>query len=156
MGPTDRGRPRGEDQEMDEESKAGHSSQPQPRTVPCTPAGQYPTTFLACQNPISVVGANIFPTVLWAPSTPIPVYQTKHGKAPPTCLWTSAVLRAPAFTIPGEHGKTPYMPLGINSMAGTDVCHIRRRRHNLPCASDINSVMAVYNLLVPDDMGNKT
>ena len=29
------------------------------------------------------------------------------------------------------------MPLGINSMAGTDVCQTRRRRRNPPCASDI-------------------
>ena len=101
----------------------------------------------------SVVDADIFPTVLWAPSTPIP---DKHGKALPTCLWTSTVLWAPAFTIPGEHGKTPYIPLSINSMAGTDVCHIRRRRCNLPRASDINSVMGAYNHLVPDGVGNKT
>ena len=96
--------------------------------------------------------ANIFPTVLWAPSTPI---LDKHGKAPPTCLWTSTVLQAPAFTIPDEHGKTPYIPLGINSMAGTNVCHTRRRRRNLPHTSDINSVMGAYNYLVPDDVGNK-
>ena len=65
-------------------------------------------------------------------------------------------LRAPASTIPGEHGKTPYTSLGINSMAGTDVCHTRRRRCNLPHASDINSVMGAYNHLVPNDVGNKT
>ena len=49
------------------------------------------------------------------------------------------MLWAPVFTVPGEHGKTPCMPLGINSMAGTDVCHTRRRRRrrNLPRASDI-------------------
>ena len=54
------------------------------------------------------------------------------------CLRASIVLWAPAFTVPGEHGKTPCMPLGINSMAGTDVCYTRRRRRNLPRASDIN------------------
>ena len=70
---------------------------------------EYPATFLTYQNPSSVVGADIFPTVLWAS----------------------------AFTIPVEHGKTPYMPLGINSMAGTDVYHIRRKKHNLPRSSDI-------------------
>ena len=89
---------------------------------------RYPATFLTYQNPSSVVGAYIFPTVLWMP----------------------------AFTIPGEHGKTPYMPLGINSMAGTDVCHTRRRRRNLPHASDINSVMGTYKHHVPDGVGNKT
>ena len=77
----------------------------------------YPTTFLVYQNPSSVVGADIFPTVLWVPSAPIP---NKHGKAPPTCLWVSIVLWVPAFTILGEHGKTNYMPLGINSMTGTE------------------------------------
>ena len=124
-----------------------------PRTVPYTPAGQYPATFLACQNSSSVVGADIFPTVSWAPSTPIP---DKHGKAPPTCHWASIVLWAPTCTIPGEHGKTPYIPLGINSMVGTYVCHTRRRQRNLPHASDINSVMGAYNHLVPDGVGNKT
>ena len=62
-------------------------------------------------------------------------------------LWASTVLWAPAFTIPGEHGKTPYMPLGINSMAGTDLCHTKRRRHNLRHTSGINSVMGTYNHL---------
>ena len=62
-------------------SKAGRSkSTTIPRTIPCAPVGQYPTTSLACQNPSSVVGADNFPIVLWAPSTPIP---GKHGKAPP-------------------------------------------------------------------------
>ena len=46
---------------------------------------------------------------------------TSHMHLILTVLW------ALAFTIPGEHGKTPCMPLGINSMVGTDVCHIRRR-----------------------------
>ena len=137
LGPTDQGCPLDEDQEADGESKVGHSSQIAiPRTVPCIPTRQYPATFLACQNPSSVVGADICPTVLWTPSTPMP---DKCGKAPPTCLWASTVLWASAFTIPGEHGKTPYMPLGINSMASTDVCHTRRRQRDLPHASDINS-----------------
>ena len=66
-------------------------------------------------------------------------------------------MRVLAFTIPDEHGKTLYIPLGINSMTGTDVYHTRRRRRrNLLHASDINSVMGAYNLLVPDDVGNKT
>ena len=74
------------------------------------------------------MGADIFPTVLWVLT----------------------------FTLPDEHGKTPYMPMGINSMAGTDVCHIRRRRRNLPRASNINSVVGTYNHLVPDGVSNKT
>jgi len=87
------------------------------------------------------------------PSTAIP---DKHGKAPPTCLWASTVLRVPKLTIPDEHGKTPYMPLGINSIAGTDIYHTGRRRHNLPYVSDIYSVVGAYNHLVPDGVGNKT
>ena len=86
-----------------------------------------PATFQACQN--SVVGADILPySVVDAHKTPIP----------------------------DGHGKTPCMPLGINNMAGTDVCYIRRRRHNLSHASDINSVMGAYNHLVPNGVGNKT
>ena len=68
-----------------------------PRPVPYAPIGQYPATFLARQNPISVVGADIFPTVLWAP----------------------------AFTVPSELGKTPYMPLGINSVVGASIYRTR-------------------------------
>ena len=74
------------------------------------------------------------PTVLWAPLTPIP---DKYGKAPPTCLWASIVLWVPTFTVPGEHDKTPYIHPGTNSVADADVCHTRRRQHNLPRASDI-------------------
>ena len=40
--------------------------------------------------------------------------------------------------------KTPYIPLGINSIAGTDICHIERRC-NLPHAPDIYSVMGAIN-----------
>ena len=67
-----------------------------------------PATFRACQNPSSVVGADICPTVLWAPSTPI---LDKRGKAPPTCLYTSTVLWVPSSTIHGEYGKTSHMHL---------------------------------------------
>ena len=100
--------------------RQGTQSTAIPRTVPYTPVGQYPTTFPACQNPSSVVGADIFPTVLWAPSTPI---LDKYGKSPPRASEASIVLWVPTFTILGEHGKNPCMPLGINGMVGTDVCH---------------------------------
>ena len=63
------------------------------------------------------MGVDVCPTVLWAPSTPIP----------------------------GEHGKPPHMPLDTNSMVGADIYHTRRRRWNLPHASDINSVVGAYN-----------
>ena len=67
-----------------------------------------------------------------------------------------SVVAARKTPIPDEHGKTPYMPLGINSVAGTDICHTERRRRNLPHSSNINSVMGAYNHLVPDGVGNKT
>jgi len=71
-----------------------------PRTVPCTPAGQYPqdmsegcsTTFQACQNPNSIVGTDICLTVLWAPS----------------------------FAMPGEHSKSMSHECDINSIVGAD------------------------------------
>ena len=131
-------------------SKVGHSSQPQYR-------GSYlvhlqDSTNRACQKgalpPFRHVRA---PAVLWAstfalqccgrPQLPYQANMVKH----PTFLWASTVLWAPAFTIPGEHGKTSYKPLGINSMVGAGICHTRRRRRNLPHASDINSVVGAYN-----------
>ena len=87
-----------------------------------------PATFQACPDPSNVVGADVCPTVLWAPSIPIP---GEHGKSP-TCLWASTVLWALSFAIHGECGR------------------------NLPHASDINSVVGAYNHLVPDGVGNKT
>ena len=75
------------------------------------------------------------------------------------------VLWAPTFALqccgrpqtpnPDEHGKTPCMPLGINSVVGADVCHTRRRQHNLPRVSDIQQYCAAYHL-VPIDVGSKT
>ena len=51
------------------------------------------------------------------------LYQTNTVRLPPRAPEASTVLWAPAFTVPGEHGKTPYMPLGINNVAGTDIYH---------------------------------
>ena len=141
---------------MDGESKVGHKSKRSTkdrtlythRTVPCNLPGML--------EPKQCCGRRHFPYSVVGTINSHTILPDKHGKAPHTCLWASTVLWAPAFTIPGEHGKTPYIPLGINSMAGTDVYHTRRRRRNLPHASDINSVMGAYNHLVPDDMGNKT
>ena len=62
LGPTDRGRPLGRDQETDGESKARRTSQTTILgTVHCAPVRQYPATLLARQSPSSVVGADIFP-----------------------------------------------------------------------------------------------
>ena len=36
-----------------------------------------------------------------------------HTVRPPTCLWASIVLLAPGFTVLGERGETPLMPIGI-------------------------------------------
>ena len=63
--------------------------------------------FQTCQNPNSVEGIDICPTVLWAPSIPLP---GEHGKTP-TCLWTSTMLWAPSFAIHGEYGETSHMRL---------------------------------------------
>ena len=105
--PTDRGHPLGEDLE-NRQSKQGRTlkSTAIPRTIHCTPTGQYrqdmsegcPATFQACQNPSSVVSADVCPTVLWVPSIPMP----------------------------SKHGKTPHMPLGINNVMGAINPHTRQ------------------------------
>ena len=79
---------------------------------------------------------------------------------------TQAVLWVPTFALQccGRHQlpyqkntvRLPHMSLGINSVAGIDICHTERRRRNLPHASDNNSVVGAYHHLVPDGMGNKT
>ena len=66
-----------------------------------------PATFQAYQNLSSVVGANDFPIVLWAPSIPIP---GEHGKTLNMRLGINNVV-APGFAIPGECGKTFHMRL---------------------------------------------
>ena len=69
------------------------------------------------------------------------------------------MLRAPAFTVPSEQGKTPHMPLGINSIADTDICHTKQydgtSHMHLTYYSDINSVVGAYHHPVPTDVGNK-
>ena len=77
-------------------------------------------TSLARQNPYSIVGAVILPySIVGAINS--------HTVRPPTCLWASTVLWASAFTVSSEHGKIPHMSLGINSIAGTDICHTRTK-----------------------------
>ena len=107
LGPTDRGRPLGRDQETNGESKVGRTSQTTILgTVPCTPV-----EIVLCNLPDinSVVGADIF---LYSIVGTI----NSHTVRPPTCLWASIVLWAPGFTVPGERGETPHMPQGINSI----------------------------------------
>ena len=65
------------------------------RTEPIGHVRRVPATFQACQNPSSIVGADVCPTVLWEPSIPIL----------------------------GKHGKTPHMSLGIDSVLGAVICH---------------------------------
>jgi len=55
----------------------------------------HPATFQACQNPNSVEGADIYPTVFWALSIPVL----------------------------GKHGKAPHLHLGIHSVVGADIYH---------------------------------
>ena len=64
------------------------------------------------------------------------------------------------FTVWGERGDTPHMPLGIEQYLQVPTSTIPKEgKHNLPCASDIlqciNSVVAAYHYLVPAGMGNK-
>ena len=80
------------------------------------------------------MGVDICPTVLWAPSTPIP---DKHGEAPPhaaghqqccgrrhlpyqanmvkpsTCLWISTAWQTPTSAIPEEDDATSHMHLTL-------------------------------------------
>ena len=113
---------------MKGESKAGCTSQTTiTGTVSCTPI-----EIVLCNLPDtnSVVGTDIFLyNIVGAINS--------HTVRPPTCLWASTVLWAPAFTVPDKHGKNPLHASGINSMAGANVCHARRRQHHLPSASDI-------------------
>ena len=63
----------------------------------------------------SIVGTDIYPySIVGAVGLP-------RGGKPLTCLWASIVLYVPGFTIPGKHGETPHMPLGIQQyFVGTD------------------------------------
>ena len=147
------------------------------KAVPTGHVGRVPCNLPGMSEPKQCCGRRHLPySVVGALKLP---YQANTVN-PPMCLWASTVWQAPisaipeeddatshmhltstvlwalAFTIPGEYSKTAYMPLGINSMAGTDDCHTRRRRRNLPHASNINSVVGAYNHLVPDSLGNKT
>ena len=70
------------------------------------------------------------------------------------------MLWAPGFTVWGECGDTPHMPLGIKQYLQVPTSTIPEEgKHNLPHASDIlqyiNSVVGAYHYLVPAGMGNK-
>ena len=60
-----------------------------------------------------------------------------HTVRAPTCLWASIVLRVPRFTIPSEHGETPHMPLGINSICRYRHLPYLKKATQPPHASDI-------------------
>ena len=71
--------------------------------MPCTPAG---TVLCNRPNTNSIVGTNIsLYSIVGAADS--------HTVRPPTCLWASIVLWVPGFTVLGERGETPHMPLGI-------------------------------------------
>ena len=59
-----------------------------------------------CPNTNSIVGTDI---CLYRIVGAI----NSHTIRPPTCLWASIVLLAPGFTVLGERGETPLMPIGI-------------------------------------------
>ena len=66
------------------------------------------------------------------------------------------MLWASAFTVPGEHGKTPYMPLGINSMQAP-MSAIPEEDDATPHVHlALNSIVDAYHYLIPVRMGNKT
>ena len=85
--------------------KASQGAQSQttiPGTIPCTVLYNHPDTN-------SIVGADIsFYSIVGAVNS--------HMVRPPTYLWASIVLWALGFTVPGERGETPHMPLSINSV----------------------------------------
>ena len=93
---------------MNGESKARRTSSQTtiPGTVPYTPAET-----ILCNRPDtnSIVCADIsLYSIMGAINS--------HTVRPPTCLWASTVLWVPRFIVPSEHGETPNMPLGINSI----------------------------------------
>ena len=76
------------------------------------------------------------------------------------CLWASIALWAPGFTVPGERGETPHMPLGIKQYLQVSTSTIPEESSttshmHLTFYSDINSVVGAYHYLVPAGMGNK-
>ena len=110
-----------------------------------------PYNLPSMSEPKHVVGADIFPIVLWAPSTPIP---DKHGKAPPTCLWASTVLCAPAFTVPGEHGKAPAcLSTSIVWQAPTSAIPVEEDATSHVHLT-FNSIVGAYHHLVPTGVGS--
>ena len=70
------------------------------------------------------------------------------------------VLWAPGFTIPGERGETPHMPLGIKQYLQVLTSTIPKKGNatshgRLTFYNDINSVVGAYHYLVPASVGNK-
>ena len=118
-----------------------------PGTVPYTLRG-----IVLCNRPDtnSIVGTDIF---LYS----IVGTVNSHTIRPPTCLWASTVLWAPAFTVSSEHGETPHMPLGIKQYS-------RYQHLPYPKQDDVtsniqltsNSVVGAYHPPVPAGVGNKT
>ena len=84
---------------------------------------------MTCQNPSSVVGADICPIVLWAPAKH--PYQTNTIK-PLACFWASTVWQTLMSAMPEEDDATSHVHLTLNSIVGA------------------------YHYLVSTGVGNKT
>ena len=99
---------------------------------------------------------------LWAPmcalqccGRPQLPYQANTVK-PPTCLWTSTVLWASAFTVSGEYGKTPTC-LWVSTVWQAPTSAIPEEDD---ATSHVHLTLTVLwiptIIIVPDDVGNKT
>ena len=121
-----------------------------PATIPCMPTG---TVLCNRPNTNSIVGADIsLYSIVGAINS--------HTVRSPTCPWASIVLWAPGFTIPGEHGETRHMPLGIKQYLQVPTSTIPEEDNatshmHLTFYSDCNSIVDAYNHLVPAGVGNK-
>ena len=70
------------------------------------------------------------------------------------------MLWAPGFTVPGEHGATPRMPLGIKQYLQVPTSTIPEKgsmtpRMHLTFYTNINSIVGAHHYLVPTGVGNK-
>ena len=70
------------------------------------------------------------------------------------------MLWGPEFTVPGERGETPHLPLGIKQYLQVPTSTIPKQgsttSHMHPTFySDANSIVGAYHYLVPADVGGK-
>ena len=102
LGPTDRGHPLGKDQGTNGESKVGRTSQTTiPGTVPYTPIEIVLYNLSGTTEPKQCCRRQYFPYSI------VGAINSHTVRLPPYASGASTVLWAPAFTVLGEHGKTP-------------------------------------------------